>query len=216
MSTMAINENNSYGVSTSIINALGANYAHKKAVVSIDMTNDFIKTNYIHKGTKYQGTLVAPLGVTIIDEAGKLIDGAIEKNISVLYVEDAHDKNSKELNDWPAHNMRGTPGAETVDELKRTGENVYKIAKDAHSGFENPALDILLKEKGISEVYVMGLVQEICVLQTVNGFLDHGYKVNLVIDATVPFKPYDGFRAMQDMENRGVRMINLEDALDEL
>ncbi|MDD5417022.1 MAG: cysteine hydrolase [Candidatus Aenigmarchaeota archaeon] len=187
-----------------------------KAIIPIDMTNDFVKKEFQFRDGIYTGRLVAPLGKTIIEPIENLIYAGSRQYI--IYVEDEHTPETEEIKSgkYGPHNMKGTPGAETVDELKVTGKRVYNVKKDYYNGFTNPELDKLLKRKKIDEVYIVGLVQEVCIKENAMGFLEHGYKVNVVVDATAPFNAYAGFRALKEIEKKGARMINLETALKEV
>jgi len=188
-----------------------------KAIFVTDMTNDFVYETFQHDRKEYKGKLVAPLGKTIVKPVAKLVDAALSNpDYLVVFLQDLHTKDSEEIKSgtWPEHNMKETPGAETVDKLRREG--VHYIYKDDYSAFTNPELLALLKEKEVSEGYVVGLVQEVCIKENANGFLDNGYKTSVVVDATVPFNPYAGFRALQEIEQKGARIISLETALEEI
>ena len=196
---------------------------NEKAILVIDMTNDFVKDVYCEYASPvgrdnltWYGKLVAPLGKTIIEPIGKIVDKAIEYEIPVVYLQDLHTKDSEEIKSktWPEHCMKGTPGALTVDELKR--HQGHEVTKDYYNGFTNPELDKLLKEKEVSELYLTGLVQEVCIKENALGALEHGYKVNVIVDATVPFNSYAGYNALKELEQKGARLIDLETALKEI
>ena len=54
----------------------------------------------------------------------------------------------------------------------------------AQSGFANTDLDLLLKQKGITHVIVVGLLANTCIESTARFAMELGYHVTLVRDAT--------------------------------
>lgn len=63
------------------------------------------------------------------------------------------------------------------------------VAKEhwAQSGFANTDLDIILKQRGISHVVVVGLLANTCLESTARYAMELGYHVTLVRDATAAF-----------------------------
>ena len=62
-----------------------------KALIIIDMTNDFVFETYEYEGTTYQGKLVAPLGKTIIDKIAGLVKKAVSgRTVSVFRLPKDH------------------------------------------------------------------------------------------------------------------------------
>lgn len=55
------------------------------------------------------------------------------------------------------------------------------------SSFANTDLDLLLKQKGVTRLIIIGLIANTCVETTARSAADHGYHVTLVRDATAAF-----------------------------
>lgn len=68
----------------------------------------------------------------------------------------------------------------------------------AASGFANTDLDMLLKQRGVRNVIVVGLIANTCVEGTARYAVDLGYHVTLVRDATAAFN-MDAMRAAHDV-----------------
>ncbi|MEL7160714.1 MAG: bifunctional nicotinamidase/pyrazinamidase, partial [Bacteroidota bacterium] len=96
---------------------------------------------------------------------------------------------------WPIHCVQGTMGAELVDELNT--DLITKIFQkgtdpeiDSYSGFydnghrKSTGLAEWLREKGITEVHVLGLATDYCVKFTVLDALREGFATTLVADAS--------------------------------
>jgi len=77
----------------------------------------------------------------------------------------------------------GTPGCETVDELRPVpGE--YRIIKKRFSAFMNTELDLLLRRLGICRLVVCGTQYPACIRATIYDALAFDYNVILLTDAT--------------------------------
>jgi nicotinamidase/pyrazinamidase len=82
---------------------------------------------------------------------------------------------------WPDHCVQGTPGADIlvpadlIDEIVQKGKNPdcdsYSAFKD--DGGQPTGLAELLKKRGITEVYALGIATDYCVNYTVNHALEN-------------------------------------------
>lgn len=121
---------------------------------------------------------------------------------------------------WPPHCVQGTRGAELHHELdaKRLAAVFQKgvdASIDSYSGFFDnghkraTGLGAWLEERGIRQLYVLGLATDYCVKATVLDALQLGYDVWLVEDGcrAVELKPGDGERAISQMRGFGATVI---------
>jgi nicotinamidase-related amidase len=139
-----------------------------KALVIIDITNDFVFEQYEHEGKIYQGKLVAPLGKTVIDK----IAGLIKKTVN----------------------------GRTV--------TVFRLPKDHLNAFTKPELELKVAELGIEEVFITGLVEEICIYINSLGFIERGFRTNIVRGCTAPFEEENGKKALIELTECGVTMVD--------
>lgn len=139
-----------------------------KALVIIDMTNDFVYETYEHEGTLYEGKLVAPLAKTIVDKIARLIIKVVKE--------------------------------ETV--------SVIRIPKDHINAFMNPELELKAAELGIDEVFMTGLVEEVCIYINSMGFLERGFRTNIVKGCTAPFDEEKGREAFNELTECGAKMVD--------
>lgn len=122
---------------------------------------------------------------------------------------------------WPDHCVQGSPGAEFHPDLKT--DAIDKVIQkgtdktiDSYSGFfdnghrKATGLDDYLKEKGVTDVYVVGLATDYCVKFTALDASELGYNTFLVRDATrgVDLNQGDVAQAIQDMQDAGVTVID--------
>ena len=144
----------------------------KKAILVIDMLNDFIKEG---------APLELPEGRKIIPNIQKLLEEARRKKIPIIYICDAHRPDDTEFNQWPKHCIEGTSGAEIVEELKPEKTDII-IKKRRYSGFYSTDLDLTLRELKIDTLILTGVATNICVLHTAADAYFRGYKIVVVKD----------------------------------
>jgi len=129
---------------------------------------------------------------------------------------------------WPIHCVQGSFGAEFVKELDTS--NFARVFQkgvdpeiDSYSGFFDnghrraTGLHKFLQEKGVDEVYIAGLAQDVCVKFTVLDALELGYTVNLVTDGTRPvnLNEGDGEKALNEMKEKGARLVYSDSVIGE-
>jgi nicotinamidase/pyrazinamidase len=146
--------------------------------------------------------------------------GSFAANHPWRYPGQVIDLNGLEQILWPIHCVQNSFGAEFVKELD-TANFAAVIQKgtdkgiDSYSGFfdnghrKATGLHDLLQEKGVEEVYIMGLAQDYCVKFTVLDALELGYSVYLITDGTRPvnLNEGDGQKALDEMEEKGAILI---------
>ncbi len=148
----------------------------------------------------------APLEVpdtrTIIPVIKEEIRKAHAAGNPVIYLCDAHAPNDREFTKfgWPAHAVKGTGGAEIVDEL-RPGKGDIVIHKTTYSGFYGTDLDATLRRLGISALRLTGDVTHICVLFTASDAVLRDYRVTVVEDAVAGLAREDHDAAIRIMKN---------------
>lgn len=125
---------------------------------------------------------------------------------------------------WPVHCVQGTRGAEFHPRLHREAFDAV-IQKgtqtdiDSYSAFFDngkraaTALDDLLRQRGITQLTIMGLATDYCVKYTVLDALTLGYDVQIVEQGCrgVNLQPGDSEAALVEMVAHGARRISLAD-----
>lgn len=147
----------------------------KPALIVIDMNKDFV---YGRLGNERARNLVPRLR--------KLIESARESGVPIIYVGDAHLPTDPEIRVWGEHSMKGTDGAQVVDEL-RPREGDYVLEKRAYSAFYETGLDPLLRSLGVDTVILTGLHTNICVRHTAADAFFRGYRIIVPSDAVDAF-----------------------------
>lgn len=127
---------------------------------------------------------------------------------------------------WPDHCVQGTKGAELADGLPwdMVGAIIRKgtdPACDSYSGFRNnwnqegerppTGLGGYLKSRGIEDVYVAGLARDVCARWTALDAAAEGFRTRFLWDATRPVDPGDDDHVKEELEERGVTLVGIED-----
>ncbi|MDO4671251.1 MAG: isochorismatase family cysteine hydrolase [Aerococcus sp.] len=161
-----------------------------KALINIDYTNDFVASD---------GALTAGEPAQALEERivalTKMFHDAGE---FVAFTIDDHKKGDPyhpETALFPPHNLTGSHGQELYGELEeyyqaiKQDDNVYYTPKTRYSAFEGTTLDLKLRERGINEVHLVGVVTDICVLHTAIAAYNRGYRIVVHEDGVASFNP---------------------------
>ena len=165
----------------------------EKALLIIDMLNDFVNE---------RAPLEVPDTRKIIPTVRQEIKHARDNNIPVVYICDTHDENDVEFEKfgWPPHAVKGTRGAEVVDELKPEEGDIV-IEKKTYSSFHNTHLDNELKRLGVKTVRLTGCVTHICIMFAAYDAGMLGYNVEVVSDGVAGLEKEDHDAGLRIMKN---------------
>lgn len=205
----------------------------KRALLLVDLQNDFCAG----------GALAVPEGDSTVDVANDLICRFKARGEAIVASQDWHPARhgsfasvqgtepytQGELEGlpqtwWPDHCVQYTEGAalhlllhaDDIDAVFHKGENP---AIDSYSAFfdnghrQETGLDAWLRERGISQLVVLGLATDYCVKFTVLDALELGYEVTVISDGCrgVNINPQDSLMAFQDMSVAGATIVTLAD-----
>jgi nicotinamidase-related amidase len=164
---------------------------NRKALLVIDMLNDFVLEGAV---------LEVPAARKIIPNIKEKLEEAKEKKIPIIYICDSHTEDDKEFEIWPPHAIKGTKGAQVVEELSpKDGD--YLVEKTTYSGFYNTKLSDILKKLNINELIVTGTMTNICVMYTASDAVLRGYKVIVPENCVAGLNEEDHQFALKQMKN---------------
>lgn len=185
------------------------------ALIVIDMQRDFCAPG----GYADQAGLDISLLRAPIPAISRLLEAARQKGWLVLHTREGH---RADLSDLPeskrlrAENagapigspgplgrllIRGEYGHDLIDELQPLpGEPV--IDKPGYSAFAFTDLELLLRNRGITHLWITGVTTEVCVSSTLRSAVERGYACTLVSDACASGYPqlHAAALAMVDVE----------------
>lgn len=190
---------------------------NKSALLAIDVQNDFCPG----------GALPVTDGDSVVPVLNRYIALFGAAGFPVYATRDWHPSETRHFKNfggqWPTHCLQGTPGADFHPELKLP-EDVVIISKgerfdsDSYSGFEGSdavgrALADVLRDAGVTHLYVGGLATDYCVHETVLDAINEGFEVTLLLDAVkgVDVKEGDSEQAIEDMIEAGARTAIIDE-----
>ncbi len=165
--------------------------ANNKALLVIDMLNDFIDPN----GVLFCGETAA----AIVPVVSALLESHRKAGNTIIYLCDSHEKDDREFARFPAHCVKGTWGAGIIPELSAASSDIV-IPKTRYSGFFRTDLDSILKKHEISQAVVCGVCTSICVMDTVGGLANRDIDVIVPQNAVADFDPEFHEFALRRME----------------
>src|SRR3954464_8572208 len=182
--------------------------ARKKALVVVDVQNDFCPG----------GSLAVEHGDEVVAPLNDLIKEFLNRGEPVFKTRDWHLSGTKHFvvygGTWPVHCVQNTSGAEFHPDLS-DDPRITIISKgmnedaNGYSAFDGTNLARLLREKGVTEVWVGGLATDYCVKYTVLDALREKFAVRVLGDSirAVNLNPDDGAKAMAEMRAAGAEVI---------
>jgi len=175
----------------------------KKAVVVVDMLNDFIT-----------GALGFDRGRATVEPIGRLLAAARARGICVIYTNDAHLPGlDKELELWGAHALAGTAGAQVIPELAPQAGD-FIVPKRRYSGFFQTGLQLLLEELEVGDIILTGVHTHMCVQHTAADAFNWGYRLEVPLECTNAFTEENyqsGLKYLKEVY--GARLACLEEIL---
>lgn len=173
-----------------------------KLFYNVDTQKDFLEPS---------GSLFVPNSESIRKNLKRLTQWAIINNVKIISSKDWHNSQTEEISEtpnppetFPAHCMEGSEGAEFIEETTHGSVDIqwnkeysdeelekffkvnFTILKDKFDVMiGNPNTEKIFNkiEQDFDEVYIYGVVSEICVKFVVDNFLKKDIKVFLVEDA---------------------------------
>ena len=141
-----------------------------RALIIVDLQNDFLPG----------GSLAVPHG----DEVISVINDLQKECDIIIASKDWHPKGHISFNHWPPHCIQNTKGAEFPKTLnKERIEKVFfkaeEIDRDSYSAFEQ--MEIYLRERGATELWIVGLALDYCVRKTALDAFKRGWKVAVIL-----------------------------------
>lgn len=204
-----------------------------KALLIIDIQNDFCPSGAL---AVYRGDQIVPLVNDLQSHFDLVVatqdwhpanHGSFAANHEDKQPGDVIDLNGLEQIIWPVHCVQGSHGAEFVaelnqDKIERIFQKGTEPSVDSYSGFydndhrNSTGLGDYLKEKGVTEVYAVGLATDYCVKYTALDAHELGFNATVIEDACrgVEINEGDVKRALDEMRNIGINVIKSEEILN--
>ncbi len=174
-----------------------------RSLIVIDLLNDFLDP----RGTLYCGEPAR----RIIPVIRGLIDSFHAAGDPVIYLRDCHSPTDKEFELFAPHAVKGSWGAEIIEELAPAA-NALVVDKTRFSGFFGNNLAEILSKLGPRDVWVTGVLTSICVMDTAGGLRNRDYSVVIPVDAVADIDPaWHDFALSRMKKVYGARLVRARD-----
>lgn len=160
----------------------------KRALINIDYTMDFVAAD---------GALTCGKPGQLLEQANcELTKEFIVNGEFTVFAIDVHEEGDvyhPEAKLFPAHNIRNTNGRDLYGALKalyeanKDRDHVYYLDKTRYSAFTGTDLDLKLRERDITELHLIGVCTDICVLHTAVDAYNKGFKIVIHKNAVASF-----------------------------
>ncbi|KAI9888729.1 MAG: NAD(+) salvage pathway protein [Vezdaea aestivalis] len=122
---------------------------------------------------------------------------------------------------WPEHCVQGTNGANLVaglhlDKVDAVVDKGLDARVEMYSAFHDPfrveesRLGEVLKEKGITHVFVVGLALDYCVKYSAADAKKEGFEVFIIEEASKAVDPQGGQNTKVELEGLGVKYVAVD------
>ena len=148
----------------------------RPAIIVVDMLKDNLKESprnpYFQEGS------------AIISNLQRLLEEGRKRGFPIIFACDSFLEGDFIFKGrMKVHSLRGTKGAEVVDELKTEPSDII-LSKRRFSAFFKTDLDQTLRVLGVDTIVVTGITTEVCVLMTVMDGLSHDFSAILLEDCS--------------------------------
>lgn len=170
----------------------------KKALIHVDYTHDFVAEN---------GALTTGQpGQAIYDDILAITQSFMNQGEYIVFAIDTHhtdDPFHPETKLFPPHNIEGSDGHQLYAGLEdyyqtiKDAHNVHYMPKQRYSAFAGTDLDLKLRERGITDITIVGVCTDICVLHTAVDAYNKGYHITIPKSCVASFNPQGHDFALQ-------------------
>jgi ureidoacrylate peracid hydrolase len=176
---------------------------HQSAVLVIDMLNDFLEPD---------GAMPLLEGRRLYEPIRRLLADARETGTKVIWICDEHLPNDREFEKRSVHCLKGTWGAEIVEELEPKSSEL-RIPKTRYSGFFETDLDQRLRQDGIDHLILTGVVTNICVRSTAHDAFFRDYHVTIPIECVAATSDREQASTLYDLDTHYATVTSLTEVL---
>lgn len=132
--------------------------------------------------------LEVPRARGIVPAVAGRIEAARAGGVPVVYVLDRHTLDDPELDEWGAHAVEGSPGAEVWPPLApQPGDRL--VTKTTYSAFHGSELPQVLEDLAVDTLVLTGCATEVQLMATATDALQRGFEVEIPPDTQAGTSP---------------------------
>ncbi len=179
----------------------------KKALLVVDYTVDFV--------AKDGALTCGQPGIDLETYITNLTETFINEEEFVVFPVDVHDIEDPyhpETKSFPPHNICGTAGRDlygTVQDVYlKHKDNIHWMDKTRFSAFAGTNLELLLRARQITEIHIVGVCTDICILHTSVDAYNKGFDIVIHEKGVASFNQTGHEWALNHFENTlGAKVI---------
>ena len=154
----------------------------------------------------------------IVPNARALLAHARKHNRVVIHIAERHrpDHADFEATKLPAHCVDGESDAEFFEDFHPVGPNEFLLAKRRVSAFFATDLDLLLREKGVERLVIVGVKTNVCIRATVTDGFSLGYRCLVPRDAVRTNRTSLGDATLEDIDRYFGWVVSMDEAREAL
>ncbi len=172
----------------------------KKALLVVDYTVDFVAVD---------GALTCGKpGIALEEYITELTEQFLDEQHFVVMPVDLHeleDPYHPETKQFPPHNIRGTAGRDLYGSLQNVYEKrkeaIYWMDKTRFSAFAGTDLELQLRSRAITEIHLVGVCTDICILHTAVDAYNRGFTIVIHEKGVASFDAEGHAWALRHFEN---------------
>lgn len=194
----------------SLVSAASTTEKADKAIIIIDMQNDFVEPD---------GVLCVAGAKPTIPAIQDLVKYGRDNGWKIIYIVREHRPSGLDVDEprvplftdgKPGYCVPSTWGAEIVKGLEPEKDDLV-VAKFRNSAFFNTQLDLILRRLGVNTVILAGTQYPNCVRGTANDAMSYNYETVVCTDACSAKTPEVAQANIYDMRNMGIKCISLDE-----
>jgi len=159
----------------------------KRALIVINMIQDY----FLPKGALFLG----PRGRKMIPDAVELVDEFRRNKELIVFTADAHQGHDGEFKVLPRHGLRGSWGAQAIEELSPfPGE--HNVPKRYYDATFSSTLPDVLKRNHVTETHLIGVTTSLDYFATASSLFYHGFQLVIYPKRTADLNEKDRKNAL--------------------
>lgn len=176
----------------------------KSALILVDVINDFFHPDGSNFHEEY---------LPVLENIKSVLAQARVNGLMIVHTMEEHIPGHPDF-EWrklPKHNFKGTANAQPEKDIEiRAGE--YRVPKRRYSAFFATDLDLILRERGIEKLFLVGVKTHVCVRATAQDAFAYGYQVYVIAGAIGSNHAHLHSASLEDIDRYMGRVISMDDA----
>ena len=178
----------------------------RTALILVDVINDFFHPD----GSNYHAEYLP-----ILENIKFVLSQARWYNLMIVHATEEHIPGHPDF-EWrklPEHNLKDSFSASIVTDIPvEIGE--YHVTKRRYSAFFATDLDLILRERGIEKVFLVGVKTHVCVRATAQDAFAYGYDVYVIEEAVGSNHEHLHYASLEDIDRYMGQVISMNQAFE--